>query len=86
VSLPYGALAQEGADVIAVDLCKAAESVDYRMRVKQTSQKPVRLVQKTRARIVAQQGDVRNCHRLKGIVDIGVDRPGVSTSCWQMQE
>jgi SDR family mycofactocin-dependent oxidoreductase len=64
--------AEEGADVIAVDLCEQLDSVAYPMSTAQDLQETVRLVEKTGRRIVAERGDVRDRDRLAAVVQRGL--------------
>jgi SDR family mycofactocin-dependent oxidoreductase len=64
--------AEEGADVIAVDLCAQLDSVAYRMATPEDLEETVRLVEKTGRRIVAEHADVRDRERLAEVVARGV--------------
>ncbi|ETB35549.1 oxidoreductase [Mycobacterium avium subsp. hominissuis 10-5606] len=64
--------AEEGADIIAVDLCKQIDSVVYPMATPADLEETVDLVEKTGRRIVAEQADVRDFDRLKAVVANGV--------------
>ncbi len=64
--------AEEGADVIAVDLCDQLDSVAYPMPTPEDLDETVNLVEKTGRRIVAEQVDVRDFERLKDVVAKGV--------------
>jgi SDR family mycofactocin-dependent oxidoreductase len=64
--------AEEGADVIGVDLCDQLDSVAYPMPTREDLDETVNLVEKTGRRIVAEQGDVRDFERLKDVVAKGV--------------
>ena len=64
--------AEEGADVIAVDLCGQLDSVAYPMPTREDLDETVNLVEKTGRRIVAEQADVRDFGRLKDVVANGV--------------
>ncbi|WNG89558.1 mycofactocin-coupled SDR family oxidoreductase [Mycobacterium sp. ITM-2016-00317] len=64
--------AEEGADVIAYDLCDQLDSVAYPMATPEDLDETVRLVEKTGRRIVAERGDVRDRDRLAEVVDRGV--------------
>lgn len=64
--------AEEGADIIAVDLCDQIDSVAYPLATREDLDETVNLVEKTGRRIVAEQGDVRDFQRLKAVVDNGV--------------
>jgi len=68
--------AEEGADVIAFDLCDQIDSVAYPMATRDDLDETVNLVEKTGRRIVAEQGDVRDLERLKAAVANGVAELG----------
>jgi SDR family mycofactocin-dependent oxidoreductase len=64
--------AEEGADIIAVDLCGQIDSVAYRMATADDLHETVNLVEKTGQRIVARQADVRDMARLQTLIQNGV--------------
>ena len=64
--------AEEGADIIAVDLCDQIDSVAYPMATPEDLDETVNLVEKTGRRIVAEHADVRDLERLKAVVTKGV--------------
>lgn len=64
--------AEEGADVIAVDLCDQIDSVAYPLATREDLDETVNLVEKTGRRIVAEQADVRDFQRLQAVVEMGV--------------
>ena len=68
--------AEEGADIIAFDLCDQIDSVAYPMSTPEDLDETVNLVEKTGRRIVAEQGDVRDFDRLKTVVADGVAELG----------
>ncbi len=68
--------AEEGADIIAFDLCDQMSSVLYPMATPEDLDETVNLVEKTGRRIVAEQGDVRDFHRLQAAVANGVAELG----------
>ena len=68
--------AEEGADIIAVDICDQIESVGYPMATREDLDETVNLVEKTGRRIVASRGDVRDFERLKTIAANGVAELG----------
>jgi SDR family mycofactocin-dependent oxidoreductase len=68
--------AEEGADIIAVDLCEQIDSVAYAMATPEDLDETVNLVEKTGRRIVAERGDVRDFERLKRVVADGVAELG----------
>jgi SDR family mycofactocin-dependent oxidoreductase len=67
--------AEEGADIIAFDLCEQMDSVPYPMSSPEDLDETVNLVEKT-GRIVAEQGDVRDFKRLQAAVNSGVAELG----------
>src|ERR1700745_3673008 len=69
-------LAQEGADIIAVDLCAQVASVPYPMATPQELDQTVKEVEALDRRIVATQADVRDCDALKQALDEGVAQFG----------
>lgn len=68
--------ADEGADIIAVDLCRQLDCVEYPMAGPEDLEETVNLVEKTGRRIVAEQCDVRDRDRLKDVVARGVAELG----------
>ena len=69
--------AEEGADIIAFDLCEQMRRVAYRDWPRpEDLDETVNLVEKTGRRIVAEQGDVRDFERLKAAVANGVAELG----------
>jgi (+)-trans-carveol dehydrogenase len=69
-------LAQEGADIIAVDLCAQVASVPYPMATPQDLDQTVKEVEALDRRIVATQVDVRDYDALKQALDDGVAQLG----------
>lgn len=69
-------LAQEGADIIAVDLCAQVETVGYPMATPEDLQETVREVEALDRRIVATQTDVRDRTALQSAFDTGVAELG----------
>ena len=68
--------AEEGADIIAVDLCDQLDSVAYPMPTREDLDETVNLVEKTGRRIIAEQADVRDFDRLNEVVANGVAELG----------
>ncbi|HTF11439.1 MAG TPA: mycofactocin-coupled SDR family oxidoreductase [Asanoa sp.] len=69
-------LAEEGADIIAVDLCGQVDSVPYPMSTPDDLAETVKAVEALDRRIVAMQADVRDYAALKRAVDEGVAQLG----------
>lgn len=69
-------LAQEGADIIAVDLCAQVETVGYPMATPEDLAETVSQVEALDRRIVATQADVRDRAALRAAFDAGVAELG----------
>jgi SDR family mycofactocin-dependent oxidoreductase len=69
-------LAQEGADIIASDICAQVATVEYPMATPEDLAETVRAVEALDRRIVAQQADVRDPAALKAVFDAGVAQLG----------
>ncbi|MCC9196865.1 mycofactocin-coupled SDR family oxidoreductase [Arthrobacter sp. zg-Y820] len=69
-------LAQEGADIIAVDICRQMDTVHYPMATAEDLQQTVKDVEALDRRIVAIEADVRDFAALKAAVDEGVAELG----------
>ena len=69
-------LAQEGADIIAVDLCEQIATVEYPMATPEDLAETVKEVEALDRRIVASQADVRDFGALKQALDDGVAQLG----------
>jgi SDR family mycofactocin-dependent oxidoreductase len=69
-------LAEEGADIIGIDLLEDLESVDYVFSGEQDMQETVNLVRSIGRRIVALKGDVRSSEDLRSVLDKGVSEFG----------
>ncbi|WP_052850936.1 mycofactocin-coupled SDR family oxidoreductase [Streptomyces avicenniae] len=69
-------LAQEGADIIAVDIAAQMDTVPYPMATPEDLAETVRQVEALDRRIVATQADVRDFEQVKKAVDDGVAQLG----------
>jgi (+)-trans-carveol dehydrogenase len=69
-------LAEEGADIIAVDICRDYGTVPYRMGTPEDLTETVKAVEALDRRIIATQADVRDAAALKAAVDDGVAQLG----------
>jgi SDR family mycofactocin-dependent oxidoreductase len=69
-------LAEEGADVIVVDVCAPLPSVPYDSATPEDLAETVSLVEKTGRRVISGIVDVRDLDRLRGIVDGAVRQLG----------
>jgi SDR family mycofactocin-dependent oxidoreductase len=69
-------LAEEGADIIAVDICEQVESVPYPMSTPDDLAQTVKEVEALDRRIFARQADVRDRTELQAAFDAGVAELG----------
>ena len=69
-------LAEEGADIIAVDICRDYDTVSYSLATEADLGDTVKAVEALDRRIVAATADVRDAAALKAVVDDGVARLG----------
>jgi len=69
-------LAEEGADIIAVDLCKDFETVGYPMPTPDDLKETARLVEKLDRRIVTAEADVRDRSALTAALERGIGELG----------
>lgn len=69
-------LAEEGADIIAVDLCRDIESTKYALASSEDLKETVRLVEELDRRIVAVQADVRDIEQLRDALKRGLSELG----------
>ncbi len=65
-------MAQEGADIVAIDLCAQIDTVEYPMATPDDLATTVHLVEDFDRRVVAVQADVRDRAALGGAVDAGL--------------
>lgn len=65
-------LAQEGADIIAFDVCQQLASVPYPMAVPEDLKETARQVEDLDRRIIAREADVRDAAAVRAIVEEGV--------------
>lgn len=69
-------LAEEGADIIAIDLCQQIATVQYAMSTPEDLAETATLVKKFGRRIVTRQADVRDRHGLQEAFEAGVAELG----------
>lgn len=69
-------LAEEGADIIAVDICQSVDSVPYGLATDEDLTDTVRLVEKLGRRVYSARADVRDYEQLAAAVDAGVAELG----------
>ncbi|OBH06268.1 MULTISPECIES: mycofactocin-coupled SDR family oxidoreductase [unclassified Mycobacterium] len=69
-------LAEEGADIIAVDVCRDIDTIGYPMAAPEDLDETARLVEKTGRSAVIAQADVRDAAQLRAALDDGVRELG----------
>ncbi len=69
-------MAEEGADIIAVDICDQIPTVPYPMATPEDLELTVKQVEAAGRRIVARQADVRDQNALRTVLQAGVDEFG----------
>lgn len=65
-------LAEEGADIVAVDICKQIDSNLYPLATPEDLDATARAVEATGRRIIARQADVRDRDSLRSVVEEGI--------------
>ena len=83
-------LAEEGADIIAVDICRDYDTVGYPMATEADLAETVKAVEALDRRIVARQADVRDESGLRAAFEAGVAELGpvdISNAiCWLVSD
>lgn len=69
-------LAEEGADIIAVDLCEDIDTIGYPMATADDLDETAAFVEKTGQRIVTAKADVRDATQLKKALEDGISQLG----------
>jgi SDR family mycofactocin-dependent oxidoreductase len=69
-------LAQEGADIIAFDVCQQLPTVGYKMSTPEDLKETARQVEDLDRRIIAREADVRDAAAVRAIVEEGVGELG----------
>ncbi|MFE7746669.1 mycofactocin-coupled SDR family oxidoreductase [Nocardia sp. NPDC057455] len=69
-------LAEEGADIIAVDLCEDIATIGYPLATPEDLEETANLVTKTGRRVVAAKADVRNAEQLQAALEDGIRELG----------
>ncbi|WP_330255705.1 mycofactocin-coupled SDR family oxidoreductase [Nocardia sp. NBC_00565] len=69
-------LASEGADIIAVDICRDIETIQYPLSRPEDLEETARLVEKSGRRIVTVEADVRDGAQLRDALARGVEELG----------
>jgi len=92
-------LAQEGADIIAFDVCQQLPTVGYKMATPEDLKETAKQVEDLDRRIIAREADVRDAAAVKALVEEGVAELGrldivsanagiatFSENAWSMEE
>jgi SDR family mycofactocin-dependent oxidoreductase len=69
-------LAQEGADIIAIDICEQIESNPYPLATEEDLAETVALIEKLDRRVFARKADVREREQLRVALEAGVSELG----------
>jgi SDR family mycofactocin-dependent oxidoreductase len=69
-------LAEEGADIIAVDLCENIDTIGYPMATLEDLEETAALIEKTGRRVVTAKADVRDASQLKAALEDGIAQLG----------
>lgn len=69
-------LAEEGADIIAVDLCENIDTIGYPMATPEDLEETAAFIEKTGQRIVTAKADVRDAAQLKAALEDGISQLG----------
>lgn len=69
-------LAEEGADVIAVDLCENIDTIGYPMATPEDLEETAALIEKTGRRAVTAKADVRDANQLRVALEDGIAQLG----------
>jgi len=70
------ALAEQGADIIAVDICADIDEIPYSLGTRANLDKTARLVEATGRKVVPVVADVRDLEQLEAAVQAGIDELG----------
>lgn len=69
-------LAEEGADIIAVDLCENIDTIGYPMATSEDLEETAAFIEKTGQRVVTAKADVREASQLKAALEDGIAQLG----------
>jgi SDR family mycofactocin-dependent oxidoreductase len=69
-------LAEEGADIIAIDICRPVDTVDYQGATEEDLAETERLVKQARRNVLAAVADVRDFDAVAEVVNRGVEQFG----------
>jgi (+)-trans-carveol dehydrogenase len=69
-------LAEEGAEIVACDICEDVETVGYSLGTEEELDETARLVEDLDRRVVVRKADVRDAEQLRSVVEEGVSEFG----------
>ncbi|WP_326545972.1 mycofactocin-coupled SDR family oxidoreductase [Mycolicibacterium sp. ND9-15] len=69
-------LAEEGADIIAVDLCENIDTIGYPMATSEDLEETAAFIEKTGQRVVTAKADVREASQLRAALEDGIAQLG----------
>ncbi|MGV0607024.1 mycofactocin-coupled SDR family oxidoreductase [Mycolicibacterium sp. XJ1904] len=69
-------LAEEGADIIAVDLCENIDTIGYPMATPEDLEETAAFIEKTGQRVFTAKADVREASQLKAALEEGIGQLG----------
>ncbi len=69
-------LAEEGADIIAVDICRDIDTIGYSLATPEDLEETAKFVEKTGRRAVTAQADVRDAGQLREALERGLEEFG----------
>jgi NAD(P)-dependent dehydrogenase (short-subunit alcohol dehydrogenase family) len=69
-------LAEEGADIIAIDICRDIDTIGYPMARPEDLDETARLIEKTGQAVVIARADVREAAQLRTALESGLDEFG----------
>nr|WP_090277107.1 mycofactocin-coupled SDR family oxidoreductase [Mycolicibacterium komanii]CRL71064.1 short-chain dehydrogenase/reductase SDR [Mycolicibacterium komanii] len=69
-------LAEEGADIIAIDLCENIDTIGYPMATPEDLEETAAFIEKTGQRVVTAKADVRDAAQLKAALEDGISQLG----------
>jgi SDR family mycofactocin-dependent oxidoreductase len=69
-------LAEEGADIIAIDICSDIDTIGYPMATREDLDETARLIEKLDRRVVTAQADVREFAQVRDALERGISELG----------
>jgi SDR family mycofactocin-dependent oxidoreductase len=69
-------LAEEGADIIAIDICENIDTIGYPMATREDLDETARLIEKLDRRVVTAQADVREFAQVRDALERGISELG----------